>query len=199
MKIKNLTITSPSVLDLELDITSLVCLLYGKHSELALDLICELIGDYDAKNDPNCYDDGRFVIHPDIEMDGKNYNVCYIRNADFIGDNRIAANFVPNSLEYSENDTLEYLEKCKMFNKDLNNVVYNYKIFSIAEDDRPLFVYCEDADDVSQVLECLDSLGKQIFVAVDSNNLTLITKTFKLYLSGETHAISLLQCSPILA
>ena len=76
MKIKNLAITSPSALDLELDVTSSVCLLRGEHSELALDLIRELIGDYGAKNDPDCYDDGHFVIHSDIEMDGKNYNVC---------------------------------------------------------------------------------------------------------------------------
>ena len=176
MKIKNLTITSPSALNLELDIISPVCLLYGKYSELALDLVRELIGDYSAKTDPDCYDDGRFVIHSDIEMDGKNYNVCYIRNADFMGDNRIAANFVPNSFEFFEDDTLEYLEKCKMRNKDLNNVVYNYKIFSITEDDRPLFVYCEDADDVSQVLECLVSLGRQIFVAVGSNHFDLNNK-----------------------
>ena len=33
MKIKNLAITSPSVLDLELDITSPVCLLSGEHSD----------------------------------------------------------------------------------------------------------------------------------------------------------------------
>lgn len=184
MKIKNLTITSPSTLDLELDITSPVCLLSGEHSELALDLIRELIGDYNAKNDPDCYDDGRFVIHSDIEMDGKNYNVCYIRNADFIGDNRIAANFVPDSFEFSEDDTLEYLEKCKMRNKDLNNVVYNYKIFSITEDDRPLFVYCEDADDVSQALECLGSLGRQIFVAVNSNKFDLNNKNIQTVFIG---------------
>ena len=170
MQIKNLTITSPSVLDLELDITSPVCLLSGEHSELALDLIRELISDYGAKNNPDCYDDGQFVIHSNIEMDGKNYNVCYIRNADFMGDNRIAANFVPNSFEFSEDDTLEFLEKCKTRNKNLNNVVYNYKIFSITEDDRPLFVYCENTDDISQILECLASIGSQVFIAVDSNN-----------------------------
>ena len=184
MKIKNLAITSPSVLDLELDITSPICLLYGKHSELALDLVRELIGDYGAKNNPDCHDDGHFVVHSDIEMDGKNYDVCYIRNADFMGDNRIAANFVPNSFEFSEDDTLEYLEKCKMRNKDLNNVVYNNKIFSITEDDRPLFVYCEDADDVSQVLECLDSFGKQIFVAVDSNHFDLNNKNIQTVFIG---------------
>lgn len=172
MKIKNLTITSPSVLDLELDITSPVCLLYGKHSELTLDLIRELIGDYSAKTDPDCYDDGHFAIHSDIEMDGKNYNVCYIRNADFMGDNRIAANFVPNSFEYSEEDTLEFLDKCKARNKDLNNVVYNYKIFSIAEDDRPLFVYCEDAEDITPVIEFVSTLNRQVFVAITSNKIS---------------------------
>ena len=184
MKIKNLAITSPSTLDLELVITSPVCVLCGEYSDLALDLLRELIGDYGAENDPDRFDDGHFVIHSDIEMDGKNYQVCYIRNADFLGDNRIAANFVPNSFEFSEDDTLEYLEKCKMRNKDLNNVVYNYKIFSITEDDRPLFVYCEDADDVSQVLECLDSLGKQIFVAVDSNHFDLNNKNIQTVFIG---------------
>ena len=38
MKIKNLTITSPSTLDLELDITSPICVFHGGHSELAFDL-----------------------------------------------------------------------------------------------------------------------------------------------------------------
>ena len=170
MKIKNLQITSASTLDLELNIEKRICVLRGELSELALDLIRELIGDYGAKNDPDFHDDGHFVIHSDIEMDGKNYQVCYIRNADFMGDNRIAANFVPNSFEYSEDDTIEFLGKCKMLNKDSNNVVYHNKIFSITEDDRPLFVYCEDADDISQILECLASLGRQAFVAIDSKN-----------------------------
>ena len=144
----------------------------------------ELISDYGAKNNPDCYDDGHFVIHSNIEMDGKNYNVCYIRNADFMGDNRIAANFVPNSFEFSEDDTLEFLEKCKTRNKNLNNVVNNYKIFSITEDDRPLFVYCEDADNVSQVLECLASLGRQAFVAVDSKDFATNNKNIQIVFVG---------------
>ncbi|MCI6971886.1 MAG: hypothetical protein MR916_05340 [Eubacterium sp.] len=112
MKIKNLTITSPSTLDLELDITSPICVFHGGHSELALDLIRELIGDHGEENDSDRFDDGHFVIHSDIEMDGKNYQVCYIRNADFMGDNRIAANFVPNSLDFSTDDTIEFMKKC---------------------------------------------------------------------------------------
>ena len=184
MKIKNLTITSPATLNLELDITSPVCVLHGEHSALALDLIRELTQDYDAETDPDSYDDGHFVIHSEIEMDGKNYNVCYIRNADFMGDNRITANFVPNRFEYSKDDTLEFLEKCKMRNKDLNNVVYNYKIFSITEDERPLFVYCEDTDDISQILDFLASLGRQAFVAVDSKDFATNNKNIQIVFVG---------------
>jgi hypothetical protein len=149
-----------------------------------LDLIRELIGDYGAKTDPDCYDDGHFVIHSDIEMDGKNYNVCYIRNADFMGDNRIAANFVPNSFEFSEDDTEEFIYKCNARGKDTNNVICNGKTCSITEDDRPLFVYCENTDDVSQVLKCLVSLGRQTFVAVDSNNFDLNNKNIQTVFIG---------------
>ena len=166
MKIKNLAITSPSALDFELNISAPVCVLHGEHSALVLDLVRELIGDYNSENDPDCYDDGQFVIHSGIDMDGKNYSVCYIRNADFMGDNRIAANFVPNSFEFSEDDTEEFIDKCNALSKDTNNVICNYKIFSITEDDRPLFVYCEDADDISGVIDALSALDRQVFIAV---------------------------------
>ena len=166
MKIKNLAITSPTTLDFELDITSPICVLHGEHSALVLDLVRELIGDYNSENDPDSYDDGQFVIHSDIDMDGKNYNVCYIRNADFMGDNRIAANFVPNSFEFSEDDTEEFIDKCNARSKDTNNVICSCKIFSITEDDRPLFVYCEEADDISGVIDALSALDRQVFIAV---------------------------------
>ena len=169
MKIKNLAITSPSALDFALDVTSPICVLCGEHSGLALDLVRELIGDYGAENDPDCYDDGRFVLHSDIEMDGKSYNVCYIRNADFMGDNRIAANFVPGSLAFSKDDTEEFIDKCNDRNKDTNNVISNYKAFGITEDDRPLFVYCDDATDITNVLAFVSTLNRQVFVAVASS------------------------------
>ena len=169
MKIKNLVLSSAGTLNFELDITSPVCILHGEHSALALDLIRELIGDLGAETDPDCYDDGCFVIHSDIEIDGKNYSVCYIRNADFMGDNRIAANFAPNSLNYSSDDTDEFIDKCNNLCYDTSNVILNNKPFSIdASDSRPLFVYCEDADDVSQVLDYIVSLDRQAFVAVNS-------------------------------
>ena len=171
MRIKNLAITSPSALDFELDIVSPICVLHGEHSALVLDLIRELTQDYDSEADPDGYDDGHFVIHSDIEMDGKNYNVCYIRNADFMGDNRIAANFVSNSLEFSKDDTEEFIDRCEERNKDTNNVICNYRVFKITEDDRPLFVYCEDADNISPVIEFISTLNRQAFVAVTTNKI----------------------------
>ncbi len=167
MKIKNLQISSLATLDLELDITTPICILRGLYSDLALDLIRELIGDYNAIYDPDQFDDGHFVIHSDVEIDGKNYAACYIRNADFMGDNRLAVNFVPNSIEFSKDDTLEFIEKRKNRNVDSSNVFdrskYNFNVENLPEcdklftkfkrfvdelkqatangDDRPIFIY----------------------------------------------------------
>ena len=74
--------------------------------------------------------------------------------------------------EYQYENQKSYYDKCKTRNKDLNNVVYNYKIFSIAEDDRPLFVYCEDAEDITPVIEFVSPLNRQVFVAITSNKIS---------------------------
>ena len=169
MRIKSLTITSPTALDLRVEVTSPICLLHGEHSALALDLIRELIQDDSVETDPDGCDDGHFVMHADVEMDGKSYNVCYIRNADVMGDHRLAVNFTPNSLDYSLDDTREFIDKCRARSRNESNVICNHKVFRITEDDRPLFVYCEDADDVTQVVDFILNLNRQAFVAVRSN------------------------------
>ena len=171
MKIKNLQITS-SALDLELDIDKPICILHGQYAELVLDLVRELIGDYGAENDPDRVDDGRFAINADIEMDGKSYAVCYIRNADFMGDNRIAANFVPGSFEFSEDDTVEFLGKCKARNNDLSNILCGSVADLSREDDRPIFIY--NADKMTSAgLESLASSGRQVFIACSSSVLDI--------------------------
>ena len=167
MRIKKIQITS-STIDTKLELHAPICIIRDPHSDLILDLIREIIGDHNAKNDPDRVDDGHFVIHSDIEIDKKNYTVCYIRNADFMGDNRIAANFIPNSLEYSKDDTLEFMDKCKLRNKDSSNVLDNTIIDIDTDDDRPIFVYglCE-ADDAAiyASLDILTQSGRQIFVS----------------------------------
>ena len=124
MKINHFQITSASTLNIEFATTAPICVLRGRYSDLALDLMRELIGDYGAQNDPDRIDDGRFVIHADIEMDRKNYNACYIRNADFMGDNRLAVNFEPNSICFSEDDSCEFVNKCNDRDTDISSNVY---------------------------------------------------------------------------
>ena len=153
MKINNIQITSASAINIEFTATSPLCVLRGRYSDLALDLIRELIGDYGAQNDPDRVDDGRFVIHADIEIDNKSYNVCYIRNADFMGDNRLAVNFEANSIRFSEDDTREFVDKC---NEDDHSPIFIYDYF-----DR-----LDEAIDITPVLDELASLGRQVFISV---------------------------------
>ncbi len=171
MKFNNLHITSASALDFDLAITFPICVLRGRYSDLTLDLMRELIGDYGAQNNPDRVDDGRFVIHADIEMDNKNYNVCYIRNADFMGDNRLAVNFEPNSIIFSEEDTREFVDKCNERDTDDSNVFIKTADITSRDDDRPIFVYgyfdrLDEAIDITPILDGLASLGKQIFISV---------------------------------
>ena len=171
MKIKHISIISAATLQFECSFTSPICVLRGRYSDLALDLIRELIGDYGAQNDPDRIDDGRFVIHTDIEMDNKNYSVCYIRNADFMGDNRLAVNFEANSIQFSEDDTREFVTKCSERDTDDTNVLIKTAYISSCEDDRPIFIYdyfdrLDEAIDITPVLDELASLGRQVFISV---------------------------------
>ena len=174
MKIKNFQITSAPTINIEFASTLPISVLRGRYSDLALDLLREVIGDFDAQNDPDRIDDGRFVIHADIEMDNKNYDVCYIRNADFMGDNRLAVNFEPNSVHFSEDDTREFVDKCNERDTDHTNVLIKTADIFSSEDDRPIFIYdyfdrLDEAIDITPILDKLSSLGRQVFIAVCPN------------------------------
>ena len=171
MKIKHFQITSASTLNIEFATTAPICVLRGRYSDLALDLVRELIGDCGAQNDPDRIDDGRFVIHADIETDNKNYDVCYIRNADFMGDNRLAVNFEPNSVHFSEDDTREFVDKCNKRDADNHNVLIKTANVVSCADDRPIFIYdyfdrLDEAIDITPILDKLSSLGRQVFISV---------------------------------
>ena len=173
MRVKNFQITSASTINVEFASTLPICALHGRYSDLALDLMRELIGDFGAQNNPDRIDDGRFVIHADIEMDNKNYDVCYIRNADFMGDNRLAVNFEPDSIGFSEDDTREFVDKCNERDTDNSNVLIKTADIFSCEDDRPIFIYdffdrLDEAIDITPVLNELASLGRQVFISVCS-------------------------------
>ena len=191
MHIHHFSATSASALSFHMTPSAPICILRGKHSDLVLDLLRETIGDYGAEKDPDRIDDGRFVLHADVEMDEKTYAVCYLRNADTIGDHRIAVNFTQNEFSFSLDDTKEFDRKRRERNNDGRNVFSvhdlptnaslsesdrNLLAFSrflkkTADDDRPLFIYSffdriDDAIDPNTFLRQLAALGKQVFVAV---------------------------------
>ena len=150
MKINNISIMSRTAIDFELEVAKPVTVFCGEHAALVLNLIREVLGEEGSEVDPDSVDDGRFVIHADVDMEGKNYSICYIRNADFIGDNRIAVNFKPNSIEYSGEDTLEFLEKR-----------------SATKESRPVFIYPDELakrDDPVSFIRELASSDRQVFV-----------------------------------
>ena len=153
MKINNISITSHTALDFEINVAKPITILRGKHSALALDLMREVLGDHNRVSDLDSTCDGHFIIHTDVDIDGKNFSACYIRGADFLGDNRIAVNFKPNSIEYSENDTMEFLEKRKEINSD----------------NRPVFIYPSamgEKDNVTAFIQALSGADRQVFLAI---------------------------------
>jgi hypothetical protein len=173
MKINHVSITSASSLDLDFASNNPICVFYGHYSNLVLDLIREVIGDYGSIENPNRIDDGRFVVHADIEIDSKNYAACYIRNADFIGDNRLAVNFGPDSIRFSNDDTNEFVKKCNAHHINATNILVKTANIESSTDDRPIFIYeyfdrIDEAVDITPVLDRLASLGRQVFISVCS-------------------------------
>jgi hypothetical protein len=81
-----------------------------------------------------------------------------------MGDNRIAANFVPNSFGYSEDDTVEFLDKCKAQNNNPSNILCGSIADLNVEDYRPIFIY--NIDKMTTVdFEVLENSGRQVFIA----------------------------------
>lgn len=170
MRINSISIMSRDTLDFELEVNKQITVFCGKHAGLALDLIREVLGDKTAKNDPDSTCDGKFVIHSDIEIDNKNYGICYIRNADFMGDNRIGVNFTPNSIDYSLTDTEEFL---KIRDKGIIKTAYNPSDLIISDDNTPIFLYCSDKNELDEAITYLSSCRCQVFIAIESGCATV--------------------------
>ena len=171
MKIKSFAITSATTISVDSPITAPICVLRGRHSSLALDLLREYMRDFRGAESIDAYDDGRFVIMSEIELDGKLYDGCYIRNADFLGDCRFAVNFDTCGLDFSLEDTEEFLHRCEELNLDDSNVYYGNADVLPSADPRPVFIYdcfdrLDEAIDLSPIFNKLAHLGRQIFVSV---------------------------------
>lgn len=172
MNIKNFK-ADTSKFSVELSADKPICFIRGGYSDFVLDLMRELIGDYIS----HCYldnvNDGFYVLHADIEDGSKNYQVCYIRNADGAGDNRIGVNFDPDCKglsDFSRDDTYEFLKKRKKWRYTLNVLIGAADPVSIQKD-RPIFIYdyfdrLDIAIDTTPIIEKLISTGGQVFISV---------------------------------
>ena len=155
MQINKLSVASHSTLNFELDPVRPITVFYGRYASAALNLINELIcshSSFEAAGGPL---GGRFIIHADIEDGGKEYSVCYIRNAESVGDCRIGVNFKPASTEFSREDTVEFLKK--------RDAVYHEGAF-------PDFLYWQngthDPSVIADYVTRLATSGRQVFLAV---------------------------------
>ena len=197
MKISSLQITSPTAVDLSLEGSPSLCAVVGNYSALALDLIREALGDRTPKDSPDRVDDGSFVICTDLTIYGKEYSVCYIRNADFFGDCRIAVNFNEHSRTFSLDDTHEYLKRCEELDVGASNVLDSSHAFggelplaegkqslaaltafaehiSSSSDRRPVFIYgvldrIDEAVDITPCIKKLASSKRQVFISLSKS------------------------------
>lgn len=170
MNIKNFK-ADTSIFSVELSADKPICFIRGGYSNFVLDLMRELIGDYVS----HCYldnvNDGFYVLHADIEDGSKNYQVCYIRNAEEVGDNRIGVNFTDGGTNFSKADTYEFLDKREDWAMDTSNVLIGTADPTSVTSKSPIFIYdyfdrLDLGIDTSPLLDRLLGTGRQVFIAV---------------------------------
>lgn len=170
MNIKKFQV-STSDFNAELTPAAPICFVRGNYSDCVLDLMRELIGNGESYTDLERVNDGFYVIHADIESEGKDYGICYIRNAEGSGDNRIGVNFTDGGINFSKADTYEFLDKREDWAMDTSNVLIGTADLTSVTSKSPIFIYdyfdrLDLAIDTSPMLDRLLSVGKQVFIAV---------------------------------
>ena len=65
-----------------------------------------------------------------------------------------------------------------------NNVLCNFKTCTVTEDDRPLFIYCEDSDDIAHAPENVSTLNRQVFVSITSSKAVAYNNNIQKVLVG---------------
>lgn len=170
MNIKKFQV-STSDFNAELTPAAPICFVRGNYSDCVLDLMRELIGNGESYTDLERVNDGFYVIHADIESEGKDYGICYIRNAEGSGDNRIGVNFTDGGKNFSKADTYEFLDKREDWAMDTSNVLIGTADLTSVTSKSPIFIYdyfdrLDLGVDTSPMLDRLLGTGRQVFIAV---------------------------------
>ena len=191
MKIRNFSVNVNG--DYEFNPEKSICVMKGKNAELHLRLLGVMIGCADSVALVEQSDSPLFILHGDVEMDGKDYGVCFIYSKT--EPHRVAVNFSRGGRGFSVEDTERY-QKCLQLNgADTENILSfpdgqnegmaesEYALYLLdrfitrsAEhtscgDYRPLFIFgvfdrLDESVDVRSYLIRLSSLGRQVFLAV---------------------------------
>ena len=93
----------------------------GRQADTALDLLREIIGDHGI-GVGGIFNGGHCALHADVEIDGENLSVCYIRNADGPERSRIAVNFNTGIPTHTLEDTDRYRRACGVRQTDSRNL-----------------------------------------------------------------------------
>jgi len=90
-----------------------ICVFIGQDADMHLSLLGATVGNYDRLDIANRAKDPFYIIHTDVEVGDKQYNVCYIYDRD--EDHIVGANFKGNTindeaLRDCRDETIEYNE-----------------------------------------------------------------------------------------
>ena len=197
MKIQSLHIVTADGYSLQCTLSAPICILCGQNAPWIVELIGRLTGAPDA-NAP--LTDRQITIHASIELDHRNYELCYL--CDPTDGDRIAVNFKKNSVSFSRADTERYLAHCAAKNTDCSNrldgsnPLPDHTLLSESDrliasllcfirrateqaEDRPLLITnlldrIDEATDLHPLFQALAQTGQQTFFAV-SPSFTLPT------------------------
>ncbi len=177
--------------------TPIICF-KGNNSDKYMLFIEAMTGTYRGDQTTSISTPYQAIIHGCVEIDKKEYDICYIYSAD--AEHTMGVNFTKGQRFFSLSDTVEYDEKrraqnintCHVFaNEDMRSstsclpmsekaLLSFEKFFTTLKIDtnngdfRPIFIYhffdcIDESVDVSCYIDELANLGRQVFISVSAN------------------------------
>lgn len=177
--------------------TPIICF-KGNNSDKYMLFIETMTGTYRGDQATSISIPHESIFHGCVEIDKKEYDVCYIYSAD--AEHTMGVNFTKEKRFFSLSDTVEYDEKrrarnintCHIFaDEDMRSstaclpmsekALLSFEKFLTTlkkdtnnGDFRPIFIYhffdrIDESVDISSCIDELASLGRQVFISVCSN------------------------------
>ena len=165
MKIKSLIYLSNDR-PIPLEFEKPLCFLRGQEANALMDQMREMIAEQHHKPRKG------FLLRGNVEVDKKDYEVvCLCTDKD--KHPRIVAN-LGKTRKAIQRDTEKYLRKCQKPFPSCENVLVGSASVEDKRDRRPLFIYnyfdrLDESADITDILDRLARLDRQVFIGVCSN------------------------------